>query len=139
MKKTKVIDRNLTIKDENIEKGIVTECMVSKDTCHTRKLLGTYVIIPAGSKSPMRYHENAELAWYLVKGHIKHVLVAGKDKVVSETECGNGAAGYVAPYDAHQEINLSKTEAAEFIMAYANLDNEDCNSLECIGTKIIGK
>lgn len=136
-KRTKVIDRNLTTKDDKVCEGVITEFMVSKDTCTTTKLLGTYVVIPPGGRSPMRCHENAELAWYLVKGHIKHVLVTKNDKAVTETECGIGAAGYVTPGDAHQEINLSETEPAELIMAYVNPDNEDCNSMECTGTKFI--
>lgn len=134
MKRTKVIDRNSTTKDEKYENGVITECMVSKETCTTTKLLGTYVVIPAGSGSPMRCHENAELAWYLIKGHIRHVLKV--DGAVSETECGTGAAGYVAPGDAHQEINLSETEPAELIMAYVNPRNKNCNCLSDIATRI---
>jgi uncharacterized RmlC-like cupin family protein len=134
MKRTKVIDRTKTAKNETYEKGVITECMVSKDTCTTTKLLGTYVVIPPGSKSPMRYHKNAELAWYLVKGHIKQILLVGEEKKRIENECGTGAAGYVAPGDAHQEINLSDTKPAEMVLAYAHPKNEDCNSLECLGT-----
>ncbi len=137
MKRTMVIDRNTTVKDDKTFKGIISEDMVSKETCSTTKLLGTYVVIPPKSSSPLRCHDNAELAWYLVKGHIKQILVVGEDKVVTETECGKGAAGYVSPGDAHQEINLSETEPAELIMAYANPENEDCNSLECTGTRIV--
>jgi uncharacterized RmlC-like cupin family protein len=80
-------------------------------------------------------HENAELAWYMVRGHINHILVTDEGKV--ETECGPGAAAYVKPGDFHQEINLSSSETAELIMAYTNPDNEDCNSLASLGTKNI--
>lgn len=134
MKKTRVIDRTVTPKTGEFVKGEITENMVSRETSPTRTLLGTYVTIPAGRESEMRCHNNAELAWYLLKGTIKHILLVNGEK--TEYVCGPGAAGYVNPGDGHQEINIGE-EPAEMILSYANPNKKECCCLAQTGTQII--
>lgn len=128
MKKTRVIDRYTTVKDVQCDKGVVTEFMVEKGTCPTVKMLGVYMTVPVGGRSELRCHENAELAWYLLKGKVIEVIIKSSGERI-EGECGPGAAGYIAPGDYHQEINIGG-EAAEFVMGYAK-----ANSYEQVGTK----
>jgi uncharacterized RmlC-like cupin family protein len=138
MKKTKTIDRTLTPKTGEVQPGMVTERMVSNDTCATEHLLGTYcTLLPAG-ESQLRRHQNAECAWYLVKGRIKAVIVEANGTLIEEV-CKAGDAGYINPGDSHQEINLSIEENAEIIMCFANPDNKKCNCFADLGTEVINK
>ena len=129
MKKTKTVDRTTTPKDGNVQPGIITEFMVDARTTPSEHALGTYVTIMPGGKSRMRRHNNAELAWYLFKGHIKHIFIEA-DGTKTEVDCEEGSLGYISPGDAHQEINLSITDRAELIMYFANPDNKRCNCWE---------
>lgn len=136
MKKTQTIDRTLTPKSGMVQPGIITEFMVSQETCATEHLLGTYCTIPPGQKSQLRRHNRAECAWYLVKGSICEIIVeAGGTR--TETICEAGDAGYICPGDAHQEINLSITDPAELIVCYAHPENEKCNHFDDTETEAV--
>jgi uncharacterized RmlC-like cupin family protein len=136
MKATKTIDRTLTPKSGTAQPGIITEFMVSNDTCATEHLLGTYCTILPGGKSQLRRHNRVECAWYLVKGRIKEIIV-DENNQITETICEAGDAGYINPGDAHQEINLSITETAELIVCYAHPENERCNCFEDTDTEVV--
>ena len=136
MKKTQTIDRTLTPKDGKVQPGIITEFMVSNDTCATEHLLGTYVTLLPGGHSQLRRHNRVECAWYLVKGRIKEIIVEA-DGTRTEVQCKAGDAGYINPGDAHQEINMSIEETAEMIVCYAHPENERCNCFEDTGTQVL--
>ncbi len=136
MKLTQTVDRTLTPKDGTTQPGVITEFMVDNRTTPIEHGLGTYVTILPGGKSQMRRHNDAELAWYLMKGHIRHIIVEA-DGTRTESECGEGAVGYIAPGDAHQEINLSITDRAEIVMIYTNPMNKKCNCFADTGTEVV--
>lgn len=129
MKKTQTIDRTLTPKNGLVQPGMITEFMVSSDTCATEHLLGTYCTLLPGGHNNLRVHKNAECAWYLVKGKIREIIIEADGNRI-EAVCEAGDAGYINPGDAHQEINLSITESAEMIVCYANPSNERCCCFE---------
>lgn len=138
MKKTQTIDRTLTPKSGELQPGMVTELMTSKDTCATEHLLGTYcTLLPAG-ESQLRKHWDAECAWYLVKGSVKVFIIEADGNRIEE-ECKAGDACYINPGDAHQEVNLSIEENAEIIMCFANPENKKCNCFDDLGTEVIGQ
>ncbi len=136
MKKTQTVDRTLTPKSGELQPGVITELMTSRETCATEHLLGTYVTILPGGKSQLRSHQKAECAWYLVKGSMKEVIVTTDGERIEEI-CKAGDAGYVNPGDAHQEINLSIEENIELIMCFANPENEKCNGFDDLGTVVL--
>ena len=129
MKKTQTIDRTLTPKNGLVQPGAITEFMVSKDTCATERMFGTYLTLFPGGKTEMRRHNRVECAWFLIKGKIREVIIEADGSRI-EIECEAGDAGYINPGDSHQEINLSITEPAEFIMCFAHPDGERCNCFE---------
>lgn len=138
MKKTQTVDRTTTPKSGELQPGMITELMTAKETCPTEHLLGTYcTLLPAG-ESQLRRHQNAECAWYLVKGRIKAVIIEA-DGTRIEEECMAGDAGYVNPGDAHQEINMSIEENAEIIMCFANPENKKCNGFDDLGTEVVSR
>ena len=135
-KKTQTIDRTLTPVSGTVQPGAITEFMTSRDTCQTTKILGTYLTLLPGGKTELRRHNRVELAWYLLKGHIREIIVdADGNKTV--TECAPGACGYIAPGDCHKEINTSITEKVEMIMCYAHPQNETCNCWEDTETEAV--
>lgn len=135
MKKTQTIDRTMTPKSGTLQPGMITELMVSNETCATEHLLGTYCTLLPGGKSQMRLHRNAEVAWFLVKGCM-HEKIVETDGNVIEADCQAGDAGYINPGDAHQETNLSITEPAELIMCFVNPDNQKCNCFDDVDTEV---
>lgn len=138
MKKTQTIDRTLTPKNGQVQPGMITEFMVSKDTCATEHLLGTYCTLLPGGRTQLRRHNHAECAWYLVKGSIREIIIEADGNRI-EVDCTAGDAGYINPGDAHQEINLSITEQAEMIICYAHPENEKCNCFEDTETEIVSE
>jgi uncharacterized RmlC-like cupin family protein len=80
------------------------------------------VVIPPGGSAKAHMHKGYETVIYLLKGRVKTLYGEGLKKSVTN-EAGDFL--YIPPDLPHKPINLSKTEAAEAIVARTDPNEQE--------------
>jgi uncharacterized RmlC-like cupin family protein len=95
---------------------------ISRATAGSANLAMNLVIIPAGGAAEPHYHRAYETAIYILKGRIETRYGIGlKKSVINEA----GDFLFIPPNVPHQPFNLSKTEAAQAIVARTDSNEQE--------------
>src|SRR5574341_639956 len=116
----RLIHYNEVPRDVTYERGLKIDFGVNDGTCGSKKLTMGHTIVPPGSRNQRHYH-SCDACFYVVKGHLKVLMLDGKDYY--ERKVGPGTFCYAGPGEIHGLINLSDTEEAELVFAYGGVPN----------------
>jgi oxalate decarboxylase/phosphoglucose isomerase-like protein (cupin superfamily) len=125
MGRTGIIDRDMTVKDTTIEKGMTAEIIASDEQCESNILFYVYGVLEPGTHTEPHVHDNCEIAWFLEEGEALWAMGSVEDADVDLAECEQSNAGYVAPGELHMLLNPSNSERAVFLMAYVGINNAE--------------
>jgi uncharacterized RmlC-like cupin family protein len=122
---TGVINRDRTVKDCSVEKGMSSEIIASRDECGSAILFYTYSVLEPGARTEPHVHDNCEIAWYLLKGRTLCAIGSIEDDDYELALCEQGTGGYVAPGELHMQWNVSDSDKAVLAMAYVGVNNSE--------------
>lgn len=125
MGKSKVIDRGRLSQDSQYEYGFNLQFTICDETVGSENMVMGHTIMLPGTRNQAHIHTNAEVMWFLVKGHTIHYIDTPARDSGSQTECFDGTCGWVSPGEIHVGMNLSDTEAGEVVFCYAGANNKE--------------
>lgn len=111
------------VTNRDFEKGINIDYGINGAICGSKGLIMGHTTIPAGSRNQRHFHINAETGWFVLKGRL--LILAGEGEDYREEEIGPGCFSYNDRNDVHGFANLSDTEDAEVVFAYAGVSSID--------------
>ncbi|WPD18521.1 cupin domain-containing protein [Thermaerobacter composti] len=108
--------------DTKYERGLKIEFGINDATAGSTDITMGHTIIPAGSRNQRHYHA-CNACMYIIRGQLK--VLIGDGDTYYEKEVGPGTFVYVPKGEIHGLINLSDTEDAELVFAYAGVPNKE--------------
>jgi uncharacterized RmlC-like cupin family protein len=100
--------------ERDTPRGVVGGSEISQATTGATNLFMGRFRVPAGAQSRPHYHANCESALYMLSGSIE---IRWGDRLEDKLTVEPGDMLYVPPRQTHVVVNLSDSEAAEYVVA----------------------
>ncbi|MSQ33267.1 MAG: cupin domain-containing protein [Dehalococcoidia bacterium] len=94
--------------------GMAREAGVAPETTGSVALWMGFVSTPPGCASGVHHHGDCESGIYILRGRMRFLF---GERLERSLDVQPGDFLYIEPGTVHQEVNLSATEPAEFIVA----------------------
>jgi uncharacterized RmlC-like cupin family protein len=100
--------------ERDVPRGVVGGSEISQATSGSSNIYMGLFRVPPGSRGRPHYHANCETALYMLSGRIE---IQWGDRLEDSLVVEPGDMLYVPPRETHIVVNLSDSEAAEYVVA----------------------
>lgn len=116
-----VIKRSDAPLDKKYEEGLDISFGINKYTVGSNNIVMGYTVVPPKGRNKRHYHANCDAAMFIIKGRLKFFIgKEGKEYIV-----GPESFVFVPKNEIHGLQNLSDTEEAALIFAYAGVGSKE--------------